>query len=108
MIDASGAIGFKHWQGRRSRQRTEKWIEEIIEQVRNSQLEVPEDSALYCIANHRDLEGELLDKHTAAKVTLNFFTQSLQYNVPKQNLQIGLSKMPTSPKSGFIINLSSE
>ncbi len=247
MIDASGAIGFKHWQGRRSRQRTEKWIEEIIEQVRNSQLEVAEDSALYCIANHRDLEGELLDKHTAAvelinilrptvaiaryvtfaalalhehpecrqklqtgeteysewfvqevrrfypffpfaaaivcqdfdwhgyhfsqgtkvlldlygtnhdpqlwsnpeafyperfrewdeskfnfipqgggdyytnhrcpgewitiklmKVTLNFFTQSLQYNVPKQNLQISLSKMPTAPKSRFIINLSSE
>ena len=247
MIDASGAIGFKHWQGRRSRQRAEKWIEEIIEQVRNSQLEVPEDSALYCIANHRNLEGELLDKHTAAvelinilrptvaiaryvifaalalhehpecrqrlqtgeteysewfvqevrrfypffpfaaaivcqdfdwhgyhfsqgtkvlldlygtnhdpqlwsnpeafyperfcewdeskfnfipqgggdyytnhrcpgewitiklmKVTLNFLTQSLQYSVPKQNLQISLSKMPTAPKSGFIINLSSQ
>ena len=69
MIDASGAIGFKHWQGRRSRTRTEKWIENIIE-VRNHQLETP-DTALYAIANHRDLDGELLDKHTAAVELIN-------------------------------------
>ena len=243
MIDASGAVGLKHWRGRLSRQRTEKWIEGIIERVRNNQLEIPEDSAAYIIANQRDLKGELLDIHTAAvellnilrptvaiaryatfaalalhehpqcrqklhnsgeeycewfvqevrrfypffpfaaaivshdfdwhgyhftqgtrvlldlygtnhdpqlwehpevfdperfrdwngsrfnlipqgggdyyinhrcpgewitialmKVTLNFLTQSLKYDVPKQNLEISLSKMPTIPKSGFVIS----
>lgn len=38
------------------------------------------------------------------KVSLNFLTQSLQYEVPKQDLEIGLSKMPTTPKSGFVIS----
>ncbi|HEY9771763.1 MAG TPA: cytochrome P450 [Coleofasciculaceae cyanobacterium] len=243
MIDASGAVGPKHWRGRQARQRAEKWIEDIIEQVRNNQLEIPEDSAAYAIAMHRDLEGKLLNKHTAAvelinilrptvaiaryvtfaalalhqhpecrqklqngseeycewfvqevrrfypffpfaaaivsqdfdwhgypfargirvlldlygtnhnsqlwsnpedfaperfrewngsqfnlipqgggdyytnhrcpgewitielmKVTLNFLTQSLQYDVPEQNLEISLSKMPTTPKSGFVMS----
>ncbi len=243
MIDASGAVGPKHWRGRLSRKRTEKWIEGIILKVRNNQLEVPQDSAAYIIANQRDLNGELLDLHTAAvelinilrptvaiaryatfaalalhehpqcrqklhdggeeycewfvqevrrfypffpfaaaivsqnfdwheyhftqgtrvlldlygtnhdpqlwsnpevfhperfrdwngsrfnlipqgggdyyinhrcpgewitialmKVTLNFLTQSLEYDVPEQNLEISLSKMPTIPKSGFVIS----
>lgn len=71
MIDGSGTVGLKHWQGRRSRKRAEKWIEDIIERVRNKQLEVSEDSALYSIANHRDLNGNLLDKHTAAVEIIN-------------------------------------
>ncbi|MBE9045572.1 cytochrome P450 [Pleurocapsales cyanobacterium LEGE 10410] len=71
MIDGSGTVGLKHWQGRRSRKQVEKWIEDIIEQVRNSRLEIPEDRALYSIANHRDLEGNLLDKHTAAVEIIN-------------------------------------
>lgn len=243
MIDSSGAIGLKHWQGRWSRSKAEKWIEEIIEQVRNHRLEIPEASATYKIAWHRNLDGNLLDKHIAAvellnvlrptvaiaryivfaalalhehpecrfklqtgddnyqewfvqevrrfypffpfaaarvrqdfdwrgyhfqegkrvlldlygtnhdpelwsepekflperfahwneslfnfipqgggdyytnhrcpgewitielmKVTLNFLTQSIEYTVPKQNLEISLSKMPTIPKSGFVIS----
>ena len=71
MIDGSGAVGLKHWQGRRSRKRTEKWIEEIIQQVRNNQLEISKSSALYAIANHRNLDGALLDKHTAAVELIN-------------------------------------
>ena len=243
MIDSSGAVGPNHWQGRWSRERAEKWLEDIIEQVRTHQLEVPEESATHVIAWHRSDDGKLLDKHIAAvelinvlrptvaiaryvtfaalalyehpecrqklqtskdeyrewfvqevrryypffpfaaarvrqafdwkgycfpqgrrvlldlygtnhdpqlwenpeafyperfrqwnesrfnfipqgggdyyinhrcpgewitielmKVTLNFLTQSLEYNVPKQNLGIGLSQMPTIPKSGFVIS----
>ena len=71
MIDASGTVGLKHWQGRRSRKQTEKWIEDIIEQVRDDRLEVSETSAVYLIANHRDLKGNPLDKHTAAVEIIN-------------------------------------
>lgn len=71
MIDGSGAVGLKHWRGRRSRKRTEKWIEEIIQQVRNNKLKISEESALYAIAMHRDLEGKLLNKHTAAVEIIN-------------------------------------
>ena len=71
MIDGSGTFGLKHWQGRRSRKRAEAWIEEIIQQVRDDRLEISESSALYAIAMHRNLDGELLDKHTAAVELIN-------------------------------------
>lgn len=70
-IDGSGTVGLKHWQGRRSRQRAEKWVAEIIERVRQERLEISQDSALYEIALHRDLNGKLLDKHTAAVELIN-------------------------------------
>ena len=71
MIDSSGAVGPRHWQGRRSRQRAEKWIAEIIEKVRNHQLEIPEDSAISVVAWHRDLDDKLLDKQIAAVELIN-------------------------------------
>ena len=71
MIDGSGTVGLKHWKGRRSRKQTEKWIEDIIQQVRNRQLEVSQKSALYAIAFHYNLNGNLLDKHTAAVEIIN-------------------------------------
>lgn len=71
MIDSSGAVGPRHWLGRRSRQRAEKWIADIIEKVRDGQLELPEDSATYIVAWHRDLNGKLLDKQIAAVELIN-------------------------------------
>ena len=53
-------------------------------------------------SNHR-CPGEWLTIELM-KVTLNFLTQSLEYDVPKQNLEISLSRMPTIPKSGFVIS----
>jgi len=38
------------------------------------------------------------------KMTLDFLVNSIQYNVPPQDLEINLSRFPTMPKSGFIIN----
>ncbi|MEB3357404.1 MAG: cytochrome P450 [Synechococcales bacterium] len=71
MIDSSGAVGLKHWQGQWSRQRAEAWIKDVIQKVRDRQLPVPEDSATYTVAHHRDLEGNLLDLETAAVELLN-------------------------------------
>ncbi|HHP7232130.1 MAG TPA: cytochrome P450 [Xenococcaceae cyanobacterium] len=71
MIDSSGAVGLKHWRGRRNRQKAEKWIEDIIEKARNKQLELAETSPTHRIAWHRDLEGNLLDKRLAAVELIN-------------------------------------
>ncbi|MGC1307809.1 MAG: cytochrome P450 [Phormidesmis sp.] len=71
MIDGSGAVGPQHWQGRRSRQRTEAWIKGLVEQVRDGQLQVPEEGAFSVIALHRDLEGNLLDSQIAAVEIIN-------------------------------------
>ncbi|WP_276495869.1 cytochrome P450 [Pontibacter litorisediminis] len=51
--------------------------------------------------NHR-CAGEWITIE-AMKGALNFLTQELQYIVPPQDLRVDKSKMPTKPKSGFII-----
>lgn len=38
------------------------------------------------------------------KVSLDFLLNKIQYEVPNQDLSYSLAKMPTLPKSGFIIN----
>ncbi|TVR73924.1 MAG: cytochrome P450 [Sphaerobacteraceae bacterium] len=71
MIEGAGAVGRDHWRGRSARDRTEKWISDIIEDVRKKKRQVPEGTALYIIANHRDLKGRLMDKGHAAVDLLN-------------------------------------
>src|SRR5699024_5793508 len=71
MIDSFGAVGPRHWQGRTARNRSERWIRTIIEQVRDGKRYPREDTALYTMAWHRDLQGRLLDLQTAAVELLN-------------------------------------
>lgn len=71
MIDAGAAIGPRHWRGRWARNRAERWIEGLVEDVRHHRLTVDEDCALYAISWHRDLSEELLDKRTAAVELIN-------------------------------------
>ncbi|MBP1913952.1 fatty-acid peroxygenase [Lederbergia galactosidilyticus] len=70
LVDAFGAIGPRHWKGRRARTKLDEWAGSLIEGVREGKLEVKEGTPLYTIAFHYDLEGKLLDTHTAA-VELN-------------------------------------
>lgn len=37
------------------------------------------------------------------EVTLKFLTQQIEYEVPEQDLEIKLTRIPARPKSGFII-----
>ncbi len=71
MFESAAAIGPKHWKGRKARASAEKWIEDLIENVRNEQLAVSPDRALYTFSWHKDLEGNLLDKKTVAVELLN-------------------------------------
>lgn len=71
MVDAFGAIGPRHWKGRRARAKAEKWMREVIEEVRSGKLKVKEDSALHAMAFHSDLNGNQLDTHMAAVELIN-------------------------------------
>lgn len=44
MVDAFGAVGFRHFRGRWARARTERWIRDLIEQIRSGRLTVAKDS----------------------------------------------------------------
>lgn len=71
MVQAIGAIGPRHWRGRWARNSAEEWIMDLITEIRSGQRNVPEDSVAHLFIFHRDLEGNLLDAHTAAVEWLN-------------------------------------
>lgn len=71
MVDAFGAVGPRHWKGRRARTRAEEWIKEVIEDVRAGKLKAEEGSALYAMAFHSELDGSQLDTQMAAVELIN-------------------------------------
>ncbi|MFX3673412.1 MAG: cytochrome P450 [Paenisporosarcina sp.] len=71
MVDAFGAVGPRHWKGRRARTRTEEWIRSVIEDVRENKLQAKKGSALYEIAFYRKLNGSQLDQQMAAVELIN-------------------------------------
>lgn len=71
MVDAFGAIGWRHWRGRWARTRSELWIRSMIERVRGRTFTAPANSALALWTRHRDHNGNLLPSKVAAVELLN-------------------------------------
>ncbi|MCO4852162.1 cytochrome P450 [Bacillus vallismortis] len=71
MVDAFGAVGPRHWKGRRARPRAEEWIERMIEDVRAGLLKTPSGTALHEMAFHTQEDGNQLDSRMAAIELLN-------------------------------------
>ncbi len=71
MFESPAAIGPNHWLGRNARNRVEKWMGELIDEVRNGNMNISTNTILYRFAQYRDLEGNLLDTKTAAVEVIN-------------------------------------
>lgn len=71
MFEGPGSIGLKHFRSRAARKNCEKWIAGLVRAVRDGSLNVDESKALSVFAQHRNLEGELLDEKVAAVEILN-------------------------------------
>lgn len=71
MFESPGAIGPKHWLGRNARNNAEKWMEELIEKVRQGTVNPPENTALSRFSFHRELDGNLLDIKIASVEVIN-------------------------------------
>ena len=56
LYESPAALGFKHWQGRKSRSEAEDWIQGIVEDVRKRNIETDKNRALYQFSMHTDLE----------------------------------------------------
>jgi fatty-acid peroxygenase len=70
LIEGVASIGYRQWRGRRARTRSESWLGALVEQVRAGALDAPQGSVLRTVAEHRELDGEWLDRDIAA-VELN-------------------------------------
>lgn len=71
MFESATAIGPSHWAGRHARNRVEKWMGNLIDQMREGKLNPEEGTALYTFSWHRDLEGNLLDQEVASVEVIN-------------------------------------
>ncbi|RUO25580.1 cytochrome P450 [Aliidiomarina minuta] len=71
MYEKAGYVGLGHFKGWVARSRAEDWISELVEAIRNSELQVDEQRPIYKFCWHRDENGELLDVETVAVEILN-------------------------------------
>ncbi|MFD1851440.1 cytochrome P450 [Oceanobacillus bengalensis] len=71
LFDSAAAVGPRHWKGRHARNALELWLQQLIEDVRNGNLKVPEETALHQMALYRDSNGEHLNTHVTAVEVLN-------------------------------------
>ena len=71
MFESATAVGPSHWAGRHARNRVEKGVGELIDQVRDEKLRPEEGTALHEFSWHRDLEGNLLETKVAAVENIN-------------------------------------
>lgn len=81
MFDRAATLSPKHLWSRLARRRAERWIGNLIEDVRAGRLKPPEESAAWVIAMHRDLRGQLLDLHTAAVELINVLRPTVAVSV---------------------------
>lgn len=71
MVDGFGAVGPRHWKGRKARNRAEDWIQNIIEDLRSGKLEADKNSALHAMASYKDVNGKQMDSKMAAIELIN-------------------------------------
>lgn len=71
MIYSFASVGPKYEKGKKARKSTEKWIENIVEDVRNNKIKVGENSPLYKITFYKDTNNKLLDSKMAAIELIN-------------------------------------
>ncbi|MBB4986772.1 MULTISPECIES: cytochrome P450 [Streptomyces] len=71
MVDGFAAPGLRHLRARRARTRQENAMGGLVGAVRESPTDDDSPTALEAVAQHRNLDGELLDTHTAAVELLN-------------------------------------
>ena len=95
LFDYAGSVGPKHWWSHLSRKRSERWIENFVEQVRSGRLHPPEKSAAGVIATWRDLDDMLLSPRVAAVELLNVMRPTIAISVFITFVAHALQQFPT-------------
>jgi fatty-acid peroxygenase len=71
MVDAFGGVGPRLWRGKLARGRTERWIEQVVEDVRSGRLQPEPWQAACVMAELRDTSGQLVPAEIAAVELIN-------------------------------------
>ncbi|MGY2082239.1 cytochrome P450 [Blastococcus sp. SYSU DS0539] len=71
LVDGFATGGPRHVRARRARGRREKWLSQLVCDVRSGQAVVEEGTAVDVVCRHRDADGTQLPPHVAAVELLN-------------------------------------
>ncbi|WP_232533746.1 cytochrome P450 [Plantactinospora sp. KBS50] len=71
MVDGFATLGPRHWRARRARGRAQARLGALVESVRRGDATAPPGSALAAVVEHRDVDGEPLDRELAAVELIN-------------------------------------
>ncbi|HLQ86592.1 MAG TPA: cytochrome P450 [Salinisphaeraceae bacterium] len=71
MLDGAGSFGAQAARGLWLRRQTERWMQDVIQQIRDGELQPEAGAPAAVIAEHRDLDDELLALETAAVELIN-------------------------------------
>ena len=68
----------------------------------DSTIAIAVDGYKFISKRYQRYQSDIFETRLLLEKTICF--KGLEYSVPKQNLEISLSRIPTIPKSGFIIS----
>ncbi|MEI2418060.1 cytochrome P450 [Orrella sp. JC864] len=83
-----------HLHARLARQRLERWLAGLIEQVRRDPTQAASDTALHAVAHHRDAQGALLAPRVAATELLNILRPTVAVSVYLTFCALALHRYP--------------
>lgn len=98
MFESAEKIGLEHMKGKHSRKKVENWLEKLIDAVRAGENVVTDDTPFYKIATHRDVNGNLLEKHTAAVEVINLLRPTVAISVYVALSGLALHDFPEKQK----------
>lgn len=98
MFETPMTIGLKQYKGRKARRKSEKWIGEMVEDIREKKLSPSEDSVLYQFSWHKDLDGNLLDPQIVAVEVLNILRPTVAVSIYINFIAVSLYQHPKEKK----------
>ena len=102
MIDGFSAVGFRYWQGRCARKRSEKWIRDVITKIRSQKLSPAKGTSADTIAWHLDENKKLLSTQIAAVELINIIRPIVAIAT---YITFGVLKMYKYPKCRYKLQI---
>jgi fatty-acid peroxygenase len=81
LFDAAGAKSLAHVKAQVNRGALESWLSRLVTQVRNGQLDIPENSPIHVIAHFSDTQGQRYSPRIAAVELINILRPVIAVSV---------------------------
>jgi len=94
LFESAVAVGPAYWVGRNSRNSLDKWISELIDEVRNGKVNMHDNTILYRFAWHHDMNGDLFNSKTAAVEIINLLRPIVAISIFINFLMLAIHHYP--------------